>query len=131
MPLREDDLLLDSDISDPLRVERSSAVDDDEAAAIEILCRAATPGPLVTDDMADGQGSLVAMLPDGRNVISLSHESSETDARLTVEANLQLICRARHLLLRLLRDRRQLRERLRELEELVGPGAREVPAYPR
>ena len=131
MPLYQEDLLADSDISDPLRVERSGPIDDQEAAVIDALCHAATPGPLVTDDMAEGEGTLVASLPDGRSIISLSCEACEQDALQTAEANLQLICRARHLLLRLLRDRQRLQERLAELESLLGPDGQQPPSQPR
>ena len=132
MPFRDDDLFQDSDISDPLRIERSSAMDDEEAAAVEALCRAATPGPLMVDEAADGEGILVASLPDGRHVISLSSEGCPDDAECMAEANIQLICRARYLLLRMLRDRRRLLDRIRELESPVESGhAGNAPAYPR
>ena len=132
MPFRVDDLFQDSDISDPLRIERSSPMEDEEAAAIEALCLAATPGPLMADEAADGQGILVASLPDGRHIVSFTSEGCPSDAQCMAEANLQLICRARHLLLRMLRDRRLLLERVQELEGLVELGAaRKAPAYPR
>jgi len=132
MPFRNDDLFQDSDISDPLRIERSSPMDDEEAAAVEALCLAATPGPLMADEAADGQGILVASLPDGRHIISLTSEGCQSDAQCMAEANIQLICRARYLLLRMLRDRRQWLDRIQELEGLLEPGpARKAPAYPR
>ena len=55
-----------SDIFDPLCVERSAPMDDREAELTEALCHAATPGPLVVDDEAEGEGAVVASLPDGR-----------------------------------------------------------------
>lgn len=132
MSFRDDDFFQDSDVSDPLRVERSSRLNDEEAAAVEALCLAATPGPLMVDEAAEGQGVLVASLPDGRHVISVTSEGCASDARCTAEANMQLICRARYLLLRMLRDRRHLLDRIRELEELTGQDqTRRTPAYPR
>ena len=129
MPIRDDDFFQDSDVSDPLSIERGPPMDDGEAAVIEALCLAATPGPLMTDDAAEGQGVVVATLPDGRHIVSIASEVSVIDAQTTAEANIQLLCRARHLVLRLLRDRRRLLDRIRELE-----GTGQVPstaAYPR
>jgi hypothetical protein len=125
MPIRDDDIFQDSDISDPLSIERSAPVDDQEATVIETLCLASTPGPLMTDDATEGQGVVVATLPDGRHIVSLSCEVSVTEAETMTEANVQLLCRARHLILRLLRDRRRLLDRIRELE-----GADQQPATP-
>jgi hypothetical protein len=129
---------------------RRRPVDDDEAEIIEAICLAATPGPLVTDEVSDGGGALVATLPDGRNVVSVSPPAgSPADARCMAAANLQLICEARCLLLRLLEDRRrwgrreqELSERIRALEEQlerdyeeVGqaawPPADPAPSHPR
>ena len=132
MPFPVDDLFQDSDISDPLRIERSSPMDDEEAAAVEALCLAATPGPLMADEAAGGHGVLVASLPDGRHIVSLTSEGCQSDAQCMAEANIQLICRARYLLLRMLRDRRQWLDRIQELEALLeGDHAHKAPAYPR
>jgi len=116
------DPLHDSDVFDPLRVERSALMSDEEAADIETLCQAATPGPLLTDDETEGDGMLVASLPDGRHIVSLTAQSP-SDHRSAAEANSRLICQGRYLLLRLLRDRarwqterRRLCERIRALE---------------
>jgi len=116
------DPLRDSDIFDPLRVERSASISDREAADIEALCQAATAGPLLTDDETEGDGVVVASLPDGRHIVSLTAQSP-AEHRSAVEANARLICKARYLLLRLLRDRarwraerRRLCERMRALE---------------
>ena len=108
---------------DPLCVERSSPIEDDEAAMVEALCRAATPGPLVVDDETDGDGAVVVSLPDGRLIVSMTAPVEQTDDEAVRLANTQLICKARYLLLRLLRDRQQwnqqrelLQERIRKLE---------------
>ena len=47
---------------DPLCIERSAPVDDEEAALAEALCQAATPGPLVIDDEVEGEGAVVVCL---------------------------------------------------------------------
>jgi hypothetical protein len=111
---------LDSDLHDPLRVERSAAVTDEEAAGIESLCREATPGPFVTDEETDAPGALIATLPDSRNIVSLTmpcpHDEPCLDAQM-INANARLICRARYMLLRLLRDRERW---LAEREELLA-----------
>ena len=108
---------------DPLCVQRSAPIEDDEAAMVEALCLASTPGPLVVDDEADGDGAVVVSLPDGRLIVSMTAPVEQTDDETVTLANAQLICKARHLLLRLLRDRRQwsqqrefLQERIRTLE---------------
>lgn len=111
---------------DPLCVERSAPIGDEEAAAIEELCRTATPGPMTFDDEDAGEGSIVAILPDGRVIATLMPYLGADAPSSTVEANAQLICKARYLLLRLLRDRkswlrerRELLERIQSLEEAV------------
>lgn len=111
------------DIFDPLCVERSSPMEDEEAALVEALCRAATPGPLVIDDHSEGEGAVVFSLPDGRVIVSLTAPVEHSVDETVTHANAQLICKARYLLLRLLRDRRQwkeerdfLLERIRSLE---------------
>ncbi len=115
-----------SEIFDPLCVERSAPMDDQEAELLEALCHAATPGPLVVDDEAEGEGAVVASLPDGRLIVSLTASVQHTQDRAATEANAQLICKARTLVLRLLRDRQQwkeqrafLQERIRTLESVL------------
>ncbi len=131
------DYLNHDDIFDPLCVERSAPMDDGEAGLIEALCLSATPGPLVIDDEAEGEGAVVAGLPDGRLIVSLTASVKHTDDRTASEANAQLICKARTMLLRLLRDRQQwnqqrefLQERIRTLEIAVQ-SEHEVVTLPR
>jgi len=144
-----DDCLEEDDVFDPLVVE-CPPVEDDEAEIVEAICQAATPGPLVTDDRSDGGGALVATLPDGRHIVSLRPPAGcPDDARSMGAANAQLICEARSLLLRLLRDRQRwgrreacLLEKIRELEALLDehyevaestewPGEQPAPSHPR
>ena len=66
----------DSVITDPLLVERSKPVTDEEARRFEDICQAATAGPLVVDDKSDGSGIVVAYLPDGDRVCAVLKESS-------------------------------------------------------
>ena len=120
------DPLRDSDIFDPLRVQRSASISEQEAANIEALCQAATAGPLLTDDQTEGDGVVVASLPDGRHIVSLTAQCPG-EHRFAAEADAQLICKARYLLLRMLRDRdrwqaerRRLCERIRALEAALG-----------
>jgi len=120
-------------IFDPLCVERSAPLEDEEAALIEALCRAATPGPLVVDDEADGDGAVVVALPDGRMIVSLTASVEQARDEGVTHANAQLICKARYLLLRLLRDRRQwkqdrefLLERIRSLEAALESARQET-----
>ncbi len=109
---------------DPLCIERSSPMDDGEAELVEAICHAATPGPLVVDDgKVSGEGAIVAILPDGRPVVSLTAPVEQTEDKSAVGANAELICKARYLLLKLLRDRQQwkqkrecLQKRIRKLE---------------
>ena len=130
----------DSGIFDPLCVERSAPMDDEEAALIEALCQAATPGPLVVDDQHEGEGAVVVSLPDGRMIVSLTAGVNQTEDEDLTHANAELICKARYALLRLLRDRQQwkaeqkhLLERIRTLEAALGPedGAGEPFPKPR
>ena len=115
-----DDCYDDSEIFDPLRVERSRPMEDEEATLFEALCQAASPGPLVVDDRAGGEGAVVATLPDGRHIVSLrTAESFAADSPRTIAANAQLICEARFLALRLLRDREKWQCRERCLEEKI------------
>ncbi len=68
---------------------------------------------------------MVATLPDGRSIVSLSALlGCLEDARSRAAADAQLICEARGLLLRLVRDRQRwkhlenrLREKIHALEE--------------
>lgn len=125
----EDDCFPDGDGFDPHLV-RSRPVDDEEADLIEAICQAATPGPLATDEVSNGGGVLVATLPDGRNIVSLrTMLGGPAVSRTTTAANAQLICEARCLLLRLLRDRQQwsrreecLLEEIRLLEDQLERG---------
>jgi len=137
------------DVFDPLCIERSSPIEDQEAELVEALCRAATPGPLVVDDQADGDGAAVVSLPDGRMIVSLAASVDQTRDEAVTDANAELICKARYLLLRLLRDRQQWKEqrefllqRIRTLEAALNlqeqPARREdfdaagpVPPRPR
>ncbi len=107
---------------DPLCVERSEQVSDEEAAQIEAICQAATPGPMVLDDQAGGEGSMVASLPDGRTIVSLTTHAaySEAERAAAIEANARLICKARYFLLRLLRDRERWQEERAALLDRLG-----------
>jgi len=106
----DQDELGQSGIFDPLCVERSAPMEDQEAALVEALCRAATPGPLVVDDVVEGDAAVVVSLPDGRLIVSLTASVDQTEADGVSHANAELICKARYLLLRLLRDRQQWKE---------------------
>ena len=106
----------DSVISDPLLVERSRPVTDEEATHFEEICHAATPGPLVVDDKSAGGGTVIASLPDGHCVVSQSEEVAiHSDTVIAARANAELICRARCMVLRLLRDRRRWQRREQSL----------------
>jgi hypothetical protein len=124
-----------SAIFDPLCIQRSAPMDDEEAAIVEALCHAATPGPLVVDDEVGGEGAVVFSLPDGRMIVSMTATVEHARDRAAVDANAQLICRARYLLLRLLRDRQQwkeqrefLQERIRTLEAALGLNSSPIEA---
>jgi len=117
---REDpEELYHGDIFDPLCVERSAPMEDEEAALVEALCLAATPGPLVVDDDTEGEGAMVVTLPDGRLIVSLTASVEHTEDEGVTHANAQLICKARYLLLRLLRDRKQWKEQREFLLERI------------
>ena len=95
--------LLDGEASvDPETLANYTPLREGEANEIKQLCGKAIPGPLVVDDVVDGEGVPVAGLPDGRNIISLGLPSGTHISPETLDANAQLICRARTLLLRLL-----------------------------
>ncbi len=145
-----DECFEDGDTHDPLYFVRSRPLEDEEADLIEAICHAATPGPWVIDDVSDGGGALVATLSDGRHIVSTKPaESCLEGARSTAIANAQLICEARCLVLRLLRDwqrwqRREecLLEKIDQLEEQLDRQSETVeqakwvpedqaPAHPR
>ena len=147
--LDEEDCFPDSDCYD-LHLVRSRPMEDGEADLIEAICQAATPGPLATDDVSDGGGALVATLPDGRSIVSVgAMQSCLDDARSRAAADAQVICEARSVLLRLLRDRERwqrqeklLLEKIHSLEDQLGPRYESVgqaewpaedpaPAHPR
>jgi len=110
----------ESVLSESLLLGQGGPIGDEEAERFEAICRAATPGPLVIDDRSDGSGVVVASLPDGRHVVSHSEQmASQADAEATAEANAGLICRARCMVLRLLRDRQHWRQREKDLLERV------------
>ncbi|MHC4398619.1 MAG: hypothetical protein ACYTG0_02965 [Planctomycetota bacterium] len=110
----------ENDSFDPLHFVRSRPVADDEAELIEAICQAATPGPLIVDDRTEGGGALIATLPDGRNIVSAREPAAgPEDAREATVANAQLICEARCLLLRLLRDRQRWQCRERSLVDKI------------
>ena len=121
------DCFEDGDSFDPLYFVRSRPVEDDHAEIVEAICHATTPGPWVVDDVSEGGGALVATLSDGRNIVSaVPAEGCLAGARSSAAANAQLICEARCLILRLLRDRQQwkrqeerLLQKIQELEELL------------
>lgn len=125
---REDPDELDLGSSfDPLCVERSAPIEDEEAALVEALCQAATPGPFVVDDEVKGEGAVMVSLPDGRLIVSLTASVEHTKDEAVARANAQLICKARYLVLRLLRDRQQWKEereflcaRIHTLEAALG-----------
>jgi len=147
MPWFEHDRFDDS-YFDPLQIQRTRPVTDEEAQQWEAVCQAASPGPLVADDLADGSGVLVASLPDGRQLVSTAPVGSPLDAMCAAEANAELICHAKLWLLRLLRDRdharrheqvlqqriEQLQAHLHALAERVesdAPPANPFPRHPR
>jgi hypothetical protein len=111
---------------------------EEDIAAIETLCEAAGPWPLVADDVALGEGVIVATLPDGRHVVSLA-PAGTTDDPDWEPANTRLICQGRYFLRRLLNDRRrrqdeceQLRARVEALEaELDESGEIQLQRRPR
>lgn len=113
--LEDADEVSDSGIFDPLCVQRSAPLDDEEAAMVEALCQEATPGPLVIDDEAQGEGAVVVGLPDGRMIVSLTAPVEQTLDESATRANAELICKARYLLLRLLRDRQQWQQQRESL----------------
>ncbi len=111
----------DCDIFDPVRIERSPRVEDAEAAVFEAICQSASPGPLVIDGQASGEGTVVATLPDGRLVVSIgATQPSEEDAEIQAEANVRLFCESRPMILRLLRDRERWYERERNLLDRIA-----------
>ncbi len=118
MPWFEHDTFEDS-LFDPLQIQRSRPVTDDEAAQWEAVCLAASPGPLLCDDRADGGGTLVVILPNGQRLVSTALPISTMDAMCIAEANAELMCHARLWMLRMLRDREHSRRREQMLERRV------------
>ncbi len=102
--------------SDSLLLDRLAPLGEKELECIEKLCESVDPGPLVVDDVAAGEGAVVATLPDGRHIVSLAATGSVNDPDW-VSANARLICQARYFLLRLLHDRRRWQE---EREKLLA-----------
>jgi len=113
---------------DPLMLERRSSLSDAEAEHIERVCLDATPGPLVLDDEADGDGAPVFSLPDGRMVVSLTAPIEQGADGEAIEANIELLSKARYWLLCLLRDRsRWQAEREELLDRLENAPAPRAP----
>ncbi|MHB8899285.1 MAG: hypothetical protein ACYC6Y_11110 [Thermoguttaceae bacterium] len=111
----------DCDVFDPVCTQRSPRVEDEEAAEYAALCQSADPGPFVLDSQVGGEGNVVASLPDGQWIVSLSDQSlSEEDAEIQAEANVRLFCEGREMILRLLRDRERWYERERDLLEEIA-----------
>jgi len=111
----------DCDVFDSVRIERKPQVEDCEAAVFEAICLTASPGPYMIDDRADGEGTVVATLPDGRLVVSIgTTQPADDDVQLEADANARLICEARCMILRLLRDREQAYERQRDLLDRIN-----------
>ena len=96
--------LEDVELFGPRPVDPNGSMRPEELADLEALCEAATCGPLLIDDHMTGEGVVMATLPDGRHIISLTSDKPSDDPA-TIRANARLICQARGLLLRLLRDR--------------------------
>ncbi|NLE39339.1 MAG: hypothetical protein GX621_15065 [Pirellulaceae bacterium] len=123
---------------DSLLFDQLAPLGERELAAIQELCEAVGPGPLVVDDSASGEGVIVATFPDGRHIVDPAPTGSTDDPEWQL-ANTRLICRARCFLLRLLNDRRRWREeremllaRIRELEAMLGePIGAPLPNRPR
>lgn len=129
----------DSEAFDPLMASGRLPLTDEDVAAIEALCDAATRGPLLIDDQTTGEGAVVATLPDGRHIISLAPDASSDDPA-AIEANARLIRQARCLLLRLLRERERWQHERAELLERLYAGesathgeryARRIASIPR
>lgn len=116
------------DVADPLRDERIEPLEDDEAARLEELCQAAVPGRVVIDDRSDGTGFVLATLPDGRHIVHQGPALGDAEEiQAASEATIELMCRARCMVRRMLHDRRarieqeeRLREKLRDLETELG-----------
>lgn len=89
-----------------------------EIGQLQALCEQ-VPGPIVTDDLSDGQGQLLAQLPDGRQLVNLGICWGQPLAAECLDAHVQLICRAPRMLRRLLDERQRLQQRISELETQV------------
>jgi len=110
----------DSVITDPLLIERSKPVTDEEARDFEEMAQASTPGPLVVDDKSEGGDTVIASLPHGHSVVSQGEKVvTPADAVAAAKANAELICRARCIILRLLRDRRHAKRREQALRQRI------------
>ena len=94
---------------DSVLIESPRPVRDDEVQQLEALCEDAAPGPFVVGDAADGEGLVIATLLDGRQVISRKFGFGHRLPHHAIEATVRLFCQARHLLLRLLEDRKELK----------------------
>jgi hypothetical protein len=99
--------------------------EDEDAEALKTLCLSATPGPLIVTEVVDGDGAIVATLPDGSHIVGLAVPIERTHDVLAIEANGKLICQARDLLLQLL----HCREQWKRQEELLKAQIR-VLNYP-
>jgi len=118
--LAEIEDIRDSAVFDPLQVERLAPLTDQEADRIDELCQAASPGPLVIDDEAEGDGIVVATLPDGRHLIDMAVGDAPNEHRRHFAANAKLFSRARCYLLRLLRDRQDCQRQRQQLLERIA-----------
>jgi len=103
-----------------LLADQCAPLGQNDLAAIAALCEAAAAGPFLIDDEASGEGVVVATLPDGRHVVSLSSDRAAFEPE-RIRANGRLFCQARSWLVRLLRDRLRLE---RERESLLARVAR-------
>ena len=127
----------DAELFGPRPVEPNGSLRPEELADVESLCETATCGPLLIDDHMTGEGVVVATLPDGRHIISLTSDKPSDDPA-TIRANARLICQARGLLLRLLRDRDrwqverdELLAKLDSLESALEQALRQPDSAPR
>ena len=113
---------------DSVLIETARPLRDDEVEKLNALCEEAAPGPFVIGDAVDGEGVLIATLSDGRQVVCRKFGFGHRLPRRAVDATAQLFCQARHLLLRLLEDRKECKaqreqwdqERRQMLNEITG-----------
>lgn len=92
---------------DSVLIETVRPLRDDQVEQLEALCEEAAPGPFVIGDAVDGEGVLIATLSDGRQVVCRKFGFGHRLPRQAVDATARLFCQARHLLLRLLEDRKE------------------------